>query len=329
MTDKKVEKNRIPFESLTDGSAVSRWDLPAMSDSRRAIKSKSKSQNRRPTNESIENVSSSSKKQSITAEELQKIAEDAKREGYAEGYELGLKKGMDDGKLKGEALGKQQAYNETKKDMLDTQNRLKAIITALHEPMLQQDVLVENMVVDIATNLAKHILNTELRENHNALYGVVHRALSALPVGAKNTTVYINEEDSVILSSLVPENRRDWKIGVDAGLSSGGCRVETKESVVDYSIEERLRVYLSEVTEHDFVDESVLEAITPRPELEVEGSKPSTVASEKTIDESVSVSQPEEQKNDEGTADDSVASSDTKVTDSVDNVRPAPKDEAD
>ena len=256
MVDDIKNPNRIPFESLTD-NVVSGWALPTMNGRGRILKSaeieKKQAQSRK--NEKVEDVSAAQKPKPMTAEQLQNLSEEARKEGYAEGYAEGLKKGTDQGLVKGTQQGQEKAYRETKADVLETQNRLRSIAQHLFEPMQQQSEQLENTLVDMAINLAKHLINQEITQSPAVLYHVVHRAVSALPVGEKNITVMLNDADADLIENLLTAKKSSWIIERDDTITRGGCMVKTENSLIDYEIENRLKQYFDDVNYLD--DEGV------------------------------------------------------------------------
>lgn len=249
MTDFGKHTNRIPQELLNSDEPVSAWQLPVMGEQQRIVKSaqreaKEKQAKAQAAKEQVQEEAVVP--QPPTAEELQAIADQAQQEGYADGFKEGMEKGMKQGEAKGLELGEQKAYNETRADLDDQRQRLAAIADQLFVPMQNQDREIEKSLIDIVLALTRHLLGSELSSSPEKLIGVIHQALAALPVGAKNISVVVNDQDLELLETVKTLAQRDWVLKGDAELERGGCRVETAESFIDYSIETRLKHYLSE-----------------------------------------------------------------------------------
>ncbi|WNO07920.1 flagellar assembly protein FliH [Teredinibacter sp. KSP-S5-2] len=276
MSDPLKSADRIPYESLTDSVSVSNWSLPSIDHQGRVVKAGGKKQEK--TDESIETVSRAKKPKPLTAEELQLIADEAKKEGYNEGYQEGSKIGLDDGLKKGTKLGQDQAYAETKKKLEDEYNRLKSISQNLMQPLGEQEHALENIVIDMSIQLAKTLLQNELKQSPEYLFDIVKHAIAALPAGAKNVLVYLNERDAELFNQVFPEATRNWSIVVDNSLETGGCKIETAESLVDYSVTTRLQQYLLEITEKgenaEFPMEEVPNYITTSEDVDVLSEPP-------------------------------------------------------
>lgn len=262
MTSKQQHTDRIPFESLDDNQPVSAWHLPDMQvEGKRVFKSAKKEkeqQKDKQSDEIVEDYDGPVTQKPPTVEDVLKMAEEAKKEAYEEGYREGLNKGMEDGMAKGLQDGKTQAYNETKQQLSEEIARLSTIGDALFDPMEGQQQQLERVMLDMVVNFTKELLQKQIHGSIQSLVDIIHQALSALPVGSKNISVFLNEEDAILVQGHVPKQQRNWIIKVDKQITTGGCRVETLESLVDYTVENRLDAFLQQVRERgDVPDESV------------------------------------------------------------------------
>ncbi|VUD56415.1 Flagellar assembly protein FliH [Thalassocella blandensis] len=259
MTTKNKQSDRIPFESLTEDQPVVSWSLPEMHiEGKRVVRSAKKdkqSQSKNNANELVEDYKGPVKPKPLTVDEIMKMAEEAKKEGYEQGYNEGLNKGLQDGQAKGLQDGKHQAYTENKQQLEDEIARLNQIGDALFQPMQEQDAQLEEIIVDMAMQFASELINSEIKQTPQHLFNVINQALAALPVGAKNIAVYLNEQDAILVQGNIPKQQRSWIIKVDNTIKTGGCRVETLETLIDYTVEKRLQDFLAQVKERGEVSE--------------------------------------------------------------------------
>ncbi|WP_075185537.1 flagellar assembly protein FliH [Teredinibacter haidensis] len=252
MTDVSKQMNRIPHESLDKNEVVSAWSLPSIGEKRKVVKSAKREAREKAAakaSETVEDVPRQQKPKPPTAEQLQQIADLAQQEGYADGFKEGMEKGLKQGESKGQQLGEQKAYTETRQKLDDEKRRISSIANQLMEPLQGQDEQLETLVVDMALHLAKHLIASEISCSPETLSNLVNRAIKTLPVGAKNITVYVNEQDAKLLDTVIPVEHRGWRLCDDNSLITGGCRVETADSLVDFSIESRLAEYMQSVDE--------------------------------------------------------------------------------
>lgn len=232
---------------------------------KRLVRTTKKDKNKKPNDgqsELIEDYKGPVNPKPPTVEEVLKMGEEAKQEGYEQGYSEGLNKGMQEGQARGAQEGQKKAYNETKQELEDQNTRLKNICDSLFDPMQGQEQHIEAVIVDMAVQFAKQILDAEIQASPQYLFDIIHKALSALPVGAKNISVFLNEQDAILAQGQIPKQQRNWIIKVDNALQSGGCRVETLESLVDYTVETRLKQFLQQVQEKGDVGENQVEPIS-------------------------------------------------------------------
>lgn len=234
--------SRIPFEELTE---VDSWSLPSIDDDANIVPSAEREDQLkgRHRRESIEEVSGRVKVKPLTAEELKQITDEAEKEGFQQGYETGLNKGLKDGMERGEKQGESKAYEEKKAALEEETTRLCTIADALFAPMQEQDEAIENTLVDVIIQLTRHLIAEELTSDPQKCQVVVHQAVAALPVGAKNICVYLHPEDVRALQSL-SNTQHEWRLVEDETLDRGSCRVETAESLVNFSLEKRINEFL-------------------------------------------------------------------------------------
>ncbi len=261
MTDKPKQANRIPYESVEEEGAVSGWSLPSVENKKKRLvfsaKNDKKNKGRSSRDgEIVEDYKGNVKPKPLTADDLQKLAEEAKKEAFDQGYQEGLAKGLAEGTQKGQKQGHNKAYKETKALVTEEINRMGKIASQLFVPMQEQEETLENIVVDMAMHFAQEIIEQEVQSSPQALLGIVNRAITALPAGSKNVSVYLNQIDSELVDKYLPVAHREWRVHIDDTVASGGCRVQTHESLVDYTCEHRLSEYLKHVREQGNIAES-------------------------------------------------------------------------
>ncbi|WP_045860427.1 flagellar assembly protein FliH [Teredinibacter purpureus] len=246
MTDVSKQVNRIPQEDITVSDRVTAWDLPDVGQHKKVIKSaetEKKAAQKKANSERVETVTRQEKPKPPTAEQLQEMADQAQQEGYADGFKQGMEKGVSQGEVSGLKAGELKAYKETKKRSDDEIARLAAIASQLFDPLQNQDQQLENIIVSMVVSLSKRLLGDEISAAPEKIVTIVNRAVKALPVGASNITVFVNEEDAQLIDASIPPEHRTWDIMNDAALARGGCRIETADSLIDYSVETRLADY--------------------------------------------------------------------------------------
>ncbi len=251
MTDVSKQNNLI---SAGESTEISAWKLPAIGEKKKVVKSARREQlekKQQAAREKVENLAPKKKPKPLTADELKAIADQAQQEGYADGFKEGMEKGLKQGEASGRENGEKKAYGEVKSLLEDEKKRFSQIADRLMEPMQQQDELLEKTLLEMAVQIATHLLKAEIQRSPDKLVQLVNSTIASLPVGAKNISLYVNEDDAKLLDAALPQEHRNWRLIDDNSLTSGGCRLETAESFVDFSIESRIAEYFATAQQKD------------------------------------------------------------------------------
>ena len=264
--------NRIPAEAVEQ---VTTWVLPPISDNGKVLSSAEKeARDRRERmlrrdQEKIEVVDIPIVEQpaqmGMTAEELQAIFDAAEKDGF----EQGQKEGFAKGNTEGYEAGRQQGLKEMRAQLVVEQQRFHSLINALLNPLTAQDDDVEMMLLDIICTLTQSVVQREVQTDSSQILTLVRNAIDALPVGSKNIRVCLNPDDLTAIETYAAEQQLDWKFFGDAALLPGGCRIETPESRVDFSVSSRLQTVLEQFISRQLASsgDDALAAQTPSPDI--------------------------------------------------------------
>jgi flagellar assembly protein FliH len=146
--------------------------------------------------------------------------------------------------------------------------------------MQAQDHDIENMLLDTICTLTRSVVERELITDSSQIVSLVKTAVAALPVGSKNLRIKLNPDDLAAVESYAEEHQLDWNFLGDASLSAGGCLVETVESRVDFSVEERLNNLLEQFVKKQLTDGEGDDLNTPEAEAEAEAETDTGVDSD-------------------------------------------------
>ena len=245
MTSKSMP-GRIASENLGE---VTSWMLPPVDDSGRALSSAEKEARvrreklLRQGKEKIETVEiPAQQKTGMTAQEMQEIFDSAEKDGFAQGHAAGLEQGKTDGY----EAGRQQGLMEMRAQLTLEQQRFQSIANALLNPLTAQDNDLENMLLDVICSLTQSVIQRELVTDSSNIVDLVKAAVDALPVGSKNIRVSLNPDDLAAVEIYAADQQLDWKFFGDTQLQPGGCKIETPESRVDFSVSQRLQTVLEQ-----------------------------------------------------------------------------------
>lgn len=246
MTD-KITPNRIPASEAENAKP---WALPPVNDNGRVLSSAEKEAKERrsallkSSKESIETIEvpSAPKKSGMTAEQMQAIFDAAEKDGFTQGHQQGFAKGN----AEGYEAGRQQGLMEMRSQLVAEQQRFQKLAQALLDPVSEQDDDLEQLLLDVICHLTQSVVQRELLTDSSHILDLVRQAVDALPVGSKHIRISLNPDDLASVEAYAAEQQLEWKFFGDTSLQPGGCRIETQESRIDFSVSSRLKTVLEQ-----------------------------------------------------------------------------------
>jgi flagellar assembly protein FliH len=165
----------------------------------------------------------------VTARQLEEIQEQARQEGFRQGLQEGRESGRE--------------------ELLNCVRNLEQIFRTLDKPLEELDDSVEQQLAQMAMLVARQLVRRELKTDPEQVIGVVREALAALPVAARDVQLALNPEDAEIVREALSlhEGEQAIRIVEDPVQSRGGCRVVTRTSQIDATIETRLNSVIAGV----------------------------------------------------------------------------------
>lgn len=165
----------------------------------------------------------------LSAAELERLQKQAWDEAWQKGHEEGLK------------AGQQAAAAEARK--------LAQALTALAQPTREMDEQIERELLELALCVAREVIGLELETRPELVQQVIGQALNHLPSAAQEIRVFLNPEDAALMETHQQESLSDgqWEIRADARVRRGGCRIESRSTQVDATLETRIKAIFSRV----------------------------------------------------------------------------------
>lgn len=207
------------------------------------------------TSQSDGNAQSTADKETEdSCREPEQPSEQAYAEGLAQGREAGhaegYRQGLEEGRRDGEQQGLQQGQEAVERQ-LEEINRLATHLThALNE----QDYQLEQALLHLVENVARQVLQRELALDSSQLMPVVRQALSVLPPVRDNLRIIVHPEDRPILEQAAEHGGENWQAVASDSVERGGCRVETDQSVVDFTTSQRFRQAMEQIVQRQLGD---------------------------------------------------------------------------
>lgn len=199
------------------GSAFQRWELPMVED----------------VSGAVANAKEDKAPGLLTAEQIERIQNQAYKEAYESGFQEGRQAGMATG----------QAEVDRKAQLLDS------LLASLGQPFQELDEAVEQELTQLALAIARQLLRRELKADPGQIVAIVHEALAALPVGSREVRVCLHPDDAALVGEvLVPrEAERNWSLMDNPALARGDCRILTETSQIDATLESRLATVVAQL----------------------------------------------------------------------------------
>lgn len=168
-----------------------------------------------------------------TAEEIERIHEEARASGFTAGYE--------EGKAQGE-----QAAQEQAEELLNT---LNGILTNLKSSLHDFDQQVAESLLHLGVEIASQVTRSIVRTRPDLLLPVIREAMAALPLHHGHVVLSLNPQDAAQIRPLLGEQfaQTGAQLFEDPTVSPGGCLVRAGASEIDASIETRWKRVLESI----------------------------------------------------------------------------------
>lgn len=213
----------IPKEQLT---AYQRWELAAFEEHGQAVGPEFAGQ----TPQGMPNAGEGDASLHVTlptAEELERLHQEAWQEGYNLGVEEGRKAGFDAGRQEGEKYARQ----------------LRALAEALETDRVRQDEEVAQEVLALAITVAQQVVGASLRVKPELMLDTIREALLSLPSLSGHYRVVVHPDSAQVVKDWLTQEHGhlSWKLVEDAQMEPGGFRFESAHSELDASMKARWR----------------------------------------------------------------------------------------
>jgi flagellar assembly protein FliH len=152
----------------------------------------------------------------LTAGQLEALERQVREEARQRGYTEGL------------AAGKAEVA------------RLEALVAAFTHPFQALERAVEDEIVGLAIELARHLVRRAVEHDPALLQAAVADCLAVLAPTVRDVTIYFNPDDAALVRSQLPAGAEQrFKVASDPKLGRGDLRVASDSSLVDGTIAAR------------------------------------------------------------------------------------------
>ena len=203
----------------------------------------------------------------LTESERDEQIRHAREEGFRQGREEGLEQGRQEGRSTGLEQGRQEALEEGRQALQPQLAAINRLATSLTHALNEQDYHLEQALLNLVREVARQVIQRELELDNSTLMPVIRQALRTLPPGADNVRILVHPDDLPVLQQAMEEGGENWRAMARHDVSRGGCRIETDQSVLDFTLEQRFRSVIEQVVSRQLADPSAAqEPIEEAPE---------------------------------------------------------------
>jgi len=194
-----------------------RWDLPMVED----------------VSGAVANAKDDKAPGLMTAEQIERIQDQA----YKEAYEAGFAKGREEGMMSGQD---EIAHNAR---LLDD------LLQSLSRPFEKLDDDITQQLVSLSVAISRQLIRREFKTDVAQIVGVVQEAIAVLPVGSREVNVCLHPDDVRVMRDVMTKAKTEnsWALVSDSSLSRGDCRILTETSRIDATLEKRLTAIASQL----------------------------------------------------------------------------------
>lgn len=160
-----------------------------------------------------------------TAEDLERMLEDARSQGYATGLAEGREAAAAEARLAGEEFAA----------------RYGALIGGLQQSLRELDQSVAEELLGLAVEIAGQITRAHIAVREDALLPIIREAIASLPMHHAHITLRLNPADAADVRRLMGDelSQSGTQIIEDKSISSGGCLLQAGTCEIDATLETR------------------------------------------------------------------------------------------
>lgn len=175
---------------------------------------------------------------SISDEEINRVREQARREGHQAGYASGQAEGFAAGQAKAEAAGRQEALR-----LAQTLENLERCIAELNQ-------VVADDLLALSIEVARQVIRQTIAVKPEVLLGVIREALEQLPL--LHAAIHLHPEDASLARLRAGDQlaHAGHRIHEDTKLKRGDVIIEAGGSHLDASMAVRWRRVVEALGQH-------------------------------------------------------------------------------
>lgn len=207
--------------------------------------------------------------------------EEGVTKGRIEGLSEGRKEGLAQGLAEGTEKGIQQGLQKAQKQVDEKLAAVNELMTHLSHALNDQDYMLEQALMNVVIEVSRVVVGRELQIDSKHIINIVRQAIGALPPSRDNVRIFVNPADVAVLNEAKERGGESWRALPDETISKGGCRVETDQSLVDFTLERRFAAMIEQLLDKQLQGPAE-EQVEAAPEPVVKPRTPKVEAIEET-----------------------------------------------
>lgn len=167
------------------------------------------------------------------AAELQRLRQQAREAGFADGRREGLAKGQAEGHAAGLAAGRAETQAQAE--------RLRALADALPTALRRVEGELSDALVALALDIARQIVHRTYQADPEWLLPIVQDLLHREPALQGEPRLLLHPADLALVSTALGAELQaaGWQLRADESISRGGCIVQAGTGTLDATLETR------------------------------------------------------------------------------------------
>lgn len=160
-----------------------------------------------------------------TAESIERMQAEARREGYEEGLEEGRKKGYE--------TGLQEARRKAQ--------QIATLATSFEKALAEIDQTTADALLELSIAIARQVVQQQLESRPESILSVIRAALPSLPLHHGNINLVLHPEDAHLLRDQLGNQvtQAGWHLLEDSSIERGGCLIRAGTSEIDATLATR------------------------------------------------------------------------------------------
>lgn len=180
-----------------------------------------------------------------TAEDIERIHNEAHAAGHEAGYEAGHEAGCHAGHEAGYQAGFEEGREAAYRAGLETAQaeaqRIATLAENFENALTALDQTVADQLLALALEVAGQVLRGTVSARPETLLPVIREAIAALPLHHGHVALHLHPDDAAVVRDHLGDQfaQSGWRIIEDREIRQGGCQLRAGSSEIDASLETR------------------------------------------------------------------------------------------